>query len=52
MGEMRNPYKIFVGKSEGNRSLERSRRGRSADVKMELKRNRMGGCGLNSFGSG
>jgi hypothetical protein len=51
-GETRNVYKILVGKPEGKRSLGRPR-GRCADnIKMDLKRDRMGWCGLDQTGSG
>jgi hypothetical protein len=37
MGEMRNAYKMLVGKSEGKRSLGRPRRKRENNIKMDLK---------------
>jgi len=36
MGEMRNKYKILVGKPEGNRPLGRPRYGREDNIKMDL----------------
>jgi hypothetical protein len=37
MGEMRNSYKILVGKPEGKRPLERSRRRWEITITMDLK---------------
>jgi hypothetical protein len=37
MGEMRNAYRISVGKPEGNRLLWRSRRRWKGNIKMKLK---------------
>jgi hypothetical protein len=37
MGEMRNAYKILVGKPEGKRSLGRCQRRQEANIKMDLK---------------
>jgi hypothetical protein len=37
MGEMRNAYKIFVGKYEGKRPLGRSRCRWEDSIKMDLK---------------
>jgi hypothetical protein len=42
MGEMRNAYKILVGKSEGKRSLRRPRN-RWENIKMYLRENGFGG---------
>jgi len=36
MGEMRNTYKIFVGKPEGNRPLERSMRRWEDNIRMDI----------------
>jgi hypothetical protein len=36
MGEMRNTYRILVGKLEGNKSLGRSVRGWEDDIAMNL----------------
>jgi hypothetical protein len=33
MGEMRNPYKILVGKPEGKRLVRRSRHGWEDDIR-------------------
>jgi hypothetical protein len=35
--EIRNEYKILVGKPEGNRSLRRSRRRWENNIKMDLR---------------
>jgi hypothetical protein len=49
MREMRNRYKILDGKPEGMRTI-RIHKHRSEDkIKME---NMVGGCGLDSSGSG
>jgi hypothetical protein len=37
MVEKRNVYKIFVGKPEGKRPLERPRRGWVDNIKMDLR---------------
>jgi hypothetical protein len=37
MGDMRNAYKILVGKSEGKRSLGRPRRKRENNIRMDLR---------------
>jgi hypothetical protein len=36
MGEMRNAYKILVGKSEGKRPFERRRRRWEDNIRMDL----------------
>jgi hypothetical protein len=51
VGEMRNAYKILVGKPDGKRPLGRPRRRREDNIKMD-DGNRVGRCGLNSSGSG
>jgi hypothetical protein len=43
MGENRNEYRILVGKPEGKRPLERPRRRRKNNIKMD----RMGWYGLD-----
>jgi hypothetical protein len=50
-GEKRNAYRILVGKPEGKRSLGRPRR-KWVNIKMDLKRDRMGLYGLDCSGSG
>jgi hypothetical protein len=37
MGEKRNAYRIFLGKSEGKRSLGRPRYNLVANIKMDLR---------------
>jgi hypothetical protein len=37
MGEMRNVYKIFVGKPQGRKSLARSDRRCKENIKIDLK---------------
>jgi hypothetical protein len=51
MGEMRNPYKILVGKPEGKTSLRRLRHRWEDNIKMDLRE--IGWeCRLDSSGSG
>jgi hypothetical protein len=52
MEKMRNPYKISVRKSEWNQSLGRSMNRWGDNIKMNIKRNWFGRCGLDSSGSG
>jgi hypothetical protein len=47
MGEMRNAYRILVGKPEGKRPLGRPRRRWVDNIEVDLKRNRMGWYGLD-----
>jgi hypothetical protein len=42
MGEKRNAYRILVAKPEGNRLLGKPRRRWVDNIKMDLKRDRMG----------
>jgi hypothetical protein len=42
MGEKINAYRILMGKSEGKRPLGRPRRRWVDNIKMDLKRDRMG----------
>jgi hypothetical protein len=51
-GEKRNAYRILVGKPEGKRPLGRPRRRWVDNIKMDLKRDRMGWYGLDRSGSG
>jgi hypothetical protein len=48
----RNAYRILVGKPERKRPLGRPRRRWGDNIKMDLKRDRMGWCGLDQTGSG
>jgi hypothetical protein len=52
MGETRNAYRILVGKPEGKRPLGRPRRRWVVNIKMDLKRDRMGWYALDRTGSG
>jgi hypothetical protein len=42
MGEKRNAYRILVGMPEGKRPLGRPRRTWVGNIKMDLKRDRLG----------
>jgi hypothetical protein len=50
--EKRNEYRILVRKPEGKRTLERPRRRWVDNIRMDLKRDRMGWCRLDQSGSG
>jgi hypothetical protein len=52
MGELRNAYKILVREPEGKRPFERPRRRCDGNIRMDLKRYRVGRCGLDASGSG
>jgi hypothetical protein len=39
MGEMRNEYKILVGKTEGQRQFGKQRRKRENNIKIDVKEN-------------
>jgi hypothetical protein len=52
MGEERKVYKVLVGKPEGRRPLGRSRCRWEDDVRKDLREIGLGGCGLDSTGSG
>jgi hypothetical protein len=52
MGEMRNAYRILVGKLEGKRPLGRPRHMWVDNIKMDLERDRMGWYELDRTGSG
>jgi hypothetical protein len=51
MDEIRNVYKILVGKSEGKRLLGRPRCRRENNIKTDLKRDAVGECELDLYGS-
>jgi hypothetical protein len=51
-GEVRGPYNILVGRPEGRRPLGRPRRRWEDNIKMDLRLNRVWGCGLDSLGTG
>jgi hypothetical protein len=42
MGEKRKAYRLLVGKPEGKRPLGRLRHGWVDDIRMDLKRDRLG----------
>jgi hypothetical protein len=52
MGEERKVYKVLVGKTEGKRPLRRPRRKWEDGIRMDLREIGLGGCGLDSTGSG
>jgi hypothetical protein len=52
MGEERKVYKVLVGKPEGKRPLERPRRRWEDRIRMDIRAIGLGGCGLDSTGSG
>jgi hypothetical protein len=52
MGEERKVYKVLVGKPEVKRPLGRPRRRWEDGVRMDLRETGLGGCGLDSTGSG
>jgi hypothetical protein len=52
MGETTNAYRLLVGKPEGKRPLGRPRRRWVDNIKIDLKRDRMGWYGLDRSGSG
>jgi hypothetical protein len=52
MGEERKLYKVLVGKPEGKKPLGRLRRRWGDGIRMDLRETGLGGCGLDSTGSG
>jgi hypothetical protein len=50
--EIINVYDILARKPEGKRPLGRSRYGWKDNIKVDLKGNRIGVCGLDSHSSG
>jgi hypothetical protein len=51
MGEKRNACRILVGPPEEKKPLGRPRHMSKDNIKLDLKRDRMGLCGLNCYGS-
>jgi hypothetical protein len=51
MGEKRSAYRVLVGKPEGKRPLGILRQRLEDNIKMDLRRERMGWHGLDSSGS-
>jgi hypothetical protein len=51
MDGIRNAYKNVVGKSEGKRQLVRSRHRWEDNIRMDLRENKLGRCGLGASGS-
>jgi hypothetical protein len=49
--EIKNTYKILVGKPGKKRSLGRHRRRWEDNITMNIERNRVGGCGMDSSGT-
>jgi hypothetical protein len=52
MWEMRNAYRILVGKPEGKRPLGRSRRRSVDNIEIDLTEKENGWYGLDRSGSG
>jgi hypothetical protein len=52
MGEERKLYKVSVGKPEGKRPLGRPRCRWEDGIKMDFKRDWLGGCEVGLHGSG
>jgi hypothetical protein len=52
MGKERKMYKVLVGKPEGKRPLGRPRRRWEDGIRMDLVETGVGGCELDSTGSG
>jgi hypothetical protein len=52
MGEEGKFCKVLVGKPEGKRPLGRTRRRWEYDIRIDLSEIGLGGCGLDSTGSG
>jgi hypothetical protein len=51
-GEERKMYKVLVRKPEGKRPLGRPRRRWEVGIRLDLREIGLGGCGLDSTGSG
>jgi hypothetical protein len=52
MGEEKKLYKVLVGKPEGQRPLGKPRHRWEDGTRMDLRETGLGGCGLDSIGSG
>jgi hypothetical protein len=52
MGEEREMYRVLAGKPEGKRPLGRPRRRWEDEMRVDLREIGLGGCGLDSTGSG
>jgi hypothetical protein len=52
MGEERKVHKVLVGKPEGKRPFGRPRHRWEDGIRMDLRETGLGGCGLDSTGSG
>jgi hypothetical protein len=52
MGEVRNVYRVLVGKPEVKRTFERPRRRWEDGIKMDLREIGRRGCGVDSPGTG
>jgi hypothetical protein len=52
MGEVGRVYKVLVGKCEGKRPFGRLRHRWNDGIKMDFKGDWLGGCGVDSRGSG
>jgi hypothetical protein len=49
MEEMRNAYKMLVGKCKGKRTLGRSRRRSEENIRIDLRIIRVGKCGQDAL---
>jgi hypothetical protein len=52
MGDERKVYNVLMGNPEGKRPLERPRSRWEDGIRMDLREIGLGGCGLDSTGSG
>jgi hypothetical protein len=54
MGQRRNKYRILMDKPEERRAIGRPRCACTLEgtTQIDLEKNRVGGCGMNSAGSG